>query len=425
MGQFKDWERLQALNGGEKLYYVDPALDVPGEVWFTAAGNKMRVAKAGQLYRGEVSLPSAGPSRRELWHHARRDLFVEFLEFPSETYATLAHNNGSLLHLQLEHTQLEDWKQHYRRLGFRLVGSWHLNSFTRIARSYFNPEKGSAVVFVDGTQFGCRGKSQAAAECSTREEAEQLAEAHCAGLCMSGYRLHRIEHEDSLKENPPTVTPAPRPVLASYRQPNTAYEAVDIAVARLTELHRVFPLSHLVVELLSLPADEARVDSVVRDAGFFCDLHADRIGQWQAPRPAPEAGSSFDYFVAKYGTLTWVFASTPQEGRDTLQCFYCGNVSGGGWSPLEIRADEFEVEAPGLACLKVFHGGWHHGHSFALDTRVADQNHEHPIVPFAESDSRLGEPGEVVAFGHWLLRRVEKFSAVAVPWLATMQESSG
>ena len=220
------------------------------------------------------------------------------------------------------------------------------------------------------------------------------------------------------------------PALATYPEPASAREAVDQAVERLRELHRELPKAHLVVELIDLPGDQPRLAALGHE--HFSEWYPERLGRWLAPREAEDDQSSYDYFVQRYGTLTWVVRP---GAPDDLATFYCGNVAGGGLSPLEIHPHDYDCleeladanEEPGYLELNVFHGGWHDGCSYALDTRFRSPEGEHPIVPFDECEPELpeGPPAEIQPFGYWLLERVEEATALALPWLSKFQAGGG
>lgn len=212
-------------------------------------------------------------------------------------------------------------------------------------------------------------------------------------------------------------TPAPQ--AGPVEAPADEFAAVDAAISILTDLHRRIPTAHFVTELLDMPRDLARVVDVQADeadADFFLDLHDTRIGRWRSTRPdTPREGeSSWDYFERVYASITWVLRTEAGSGLGT---FLCGNVSGGGESCLEIDSlgtylvDEHAdaMDAPDIAELFVFHGGWHDGLSFALDLRVCSPSGEHPVVRFSDNLRQLPPPvapDEVEPFGRWLYGRV-------------------
>jgi hypothetical protein len=142
-------------------------------------------------------------------------------------------------------------------------------------------------------------------------------------------------------------------------------------------------------------------------------MHRARLGRWRTAKPAnPKAReSSWEYFRRVYGSITWIVDSQADED---LAMFYCGNVSGGGWSCMEIADDLYDTSElgkalgePELGKLEVFHGGWHHDKSFAFDSRKVDGSGERAIVAFGEEiTSELGPtPKAVKPFGDWLYAR--------------------
>ncbi|QRO02833.1 hypothetical protein JRI60_37100 [Archangium violaceum] len=151
-------------------------------------------------------------------------------------------------------------------------------------------------------------------------------------------------------------------------------------------------------------------------------MHKERIGRWQTAKPGKpkKRESSWDYFLRVYGSITWIVGS---GADDDLPMFLCGNVTGGGWSCLEVSNDLYEmddlVEATGntdLEELLVFHGGWHTRKSFAFDCRVASPSGELAIIPFDESIEKLPrpmKPERVQPFGTWLHKRVSELIRTA------------
>ncbi len=422
MGDDELWERLEWLNEGGRISYVEPDFDAPGETWFRASGNDLRVFSIDTLYKETVALPGAPCVSRAVYYHKRCGVFVELAEYPDELVMTFAVNNGDHVQTKLDPGERAERVAHYRELGFRQIGSWHVSPGTVLAREY-RDDQNKVVVKVDGTDVFI-GREEISH--TDRAAAEATAEQRVAELAQQGYRFHLMESWRARHENPPEVDPVKVPALRAYEPVGSPNEAVDQAIAKLTEIDALFRHGHLIVELLDVPADGDRLRSLGHGE-FFTDMHAERIGRWRRPAEVEDAGSSFDYFVRRYGSVTWVMTDAPDE----LDCFYCGNVSGGGWSPLEIRANEYDTEdlaaATGnaeLAKLHVFHGGWHHGHSYAFDTRFASPEGEHPIVYFDESDDEPlpEQPATIEPFGYWLLRRVDELVAIAVPWLATVQD---
>src|SRR5690606_35201991 len=140
----------------------------------------------------------------------------------------------------------------------------------------------------------------------------------------------------------------------------------DAAIALLRDLHARVDRHHFIAEFVDKQKGRARVAAVEPHADFFLSTHEARVGRWltAAPRRPRVRESSWDYFLRVYGSITWIVDGAVDEG---LPMFYCGNVSGGGWSCLEIADDVFDMDGhveavgePALAQLVVFHGGWHH-----------------------------------------------------------------
>ncbi|MBZ4398142.1 hypothetical protein K8640_13180 [Myxococcus sp. XM-1-1-1] len=130
--------------------------------------------------------------------------------------------------------------------------------------------------------------------------------------------------------------------------------------------------------------------------------------------------SSWDYFLRVYGSITWIISANADED---LPCFHAGNVTGGGWSCMEIADDVYDindlVEASGneaLEDLQPFHGGWHVDRSFAFDNRSVNAAGERAIVAFDESITDLPKKtpvGRIQPFGSWLHKRVSLLTSIA------------
>ncbi|MET0405091.1 MAG: hypothetical protein ABW123_21935, partial [Cystobacter sp.] len=263
----------------------------------------------------------------------------------------------------------------------------------------------------------------------SREEAIALAEERIRAQEGAGFQTYLVELMPAEYPNPD-----PRPAGAGPRRkapakkpslpkPGNPHEAVDVAIALLKDLHTRIPQGHFVTECLELEKDRARVESVEQHVAFFLDTHSNRVGRWNAAGPqAPNANeSSWDYFQRVYGTLTWILNSDADAGLDG---FYCGNVTGGGWSCLEIpEPGDFSMEEHAEATeneelnqLLVFHGGWHSGCSWAFDQRVKSPAGEFAIVPFEDTMDKMPrrmKPERVVPFGDWLYKRVVSLTRIA------------
>ena len=419
MGNKELWERLTARNEGAKISYREPCIDEDDETWFWSSSNALRVHSRGTLYKDDVPLPQGGASRRQVFYRKRSHTFVEFSQYADGLFVTFARNNGAMARALLPLEQREDWIAYYRSLGFRRVGRWHVTPETVLIRE-FRDRSDKVVLRVDGNHVVERGEDT---PCSSREAAESHAEDAMASLLQRGFRLHLMETARGRHDNPDELEPIELPKLEDYPAPTSANDAVDLAVAKLTELHQLFDRAHFVVEILDLPEDRARLEALGHD-DFFIRMHKERIGRWRRTPQVDNAANSFEYFVQCYGSMTWIMSDTP----DKLSCFYCGNVSGGGWSPLEVVADDYDTSCldyidPEMTRLHVFHGGWHNGYSYAFDTKYTSPQGEHPIVDFDEGCPELleEEPDNIEPFGYWLLRRADELRAIVVPWLASMQ----
>lgn len=417
------WTQIKAALGDEKPGYT--YLDDPRECWFAVQGRGLCAWQRGQLFRERAASPASVPLARHVFHHLDEECLVELTEHTEGGRIVFAIDNGAMFQAELDPSGFGALAEHYEELGFRRVNPWNLAADTVLWREYRQPggdAKSKVVVSVDGTGWG----AETWQECATRAEAEAAAEAHVLSLLAEGYRLVRMEQWEANEENPSVASAPAVPQLATYPEPESARAAVDQAVARLSELHRVLPKAHLVVELIELPEDRARLAALGHE--HFSEWYPERLGRWLEPREAADAQSSFDYFVQRYGTLTWVVRP---GSPDELGTFYCGNVCGGGTSPLEIHPHDYDCleelaeanDEPGYLQLNVFHGGWHDGLSYALDTRFRSDEGEHPLIPFDECEPELpeGPPAEIQPFGYWLLERVKELSAVALPWLSKFQ----
>ncbi|MBN8467685.1 hypothetical protein JYJ95_14285 [Corallococcus exiguus] len=139
-------------------------------------------------------------------------------------------------------------------------------------------------------------------------------------------------------------------------------------------------------------------------------MHKARIGRWRTAKPGKpkKRESSWDYFLRVYGSITWIVGGGADQD---LPMFLCGNVTGGGWSCLEVADDLYERDD-----LVVFHGGWHTSRSFAFDPRVGSPTGELAIIPFDEGMEKLPRPMKrerVQPFGLWLHKRVVQLVRIA------------
>lgn len=407
-------EQLEKLNKGEALYNTETSLDAKGEVWFWATGYSLRIHSDGKLFKGEASaLPGKVTARHTLYRVADA-LVVDVEVRGANARVRRGILNGRLVHTNHATEEVPALLEKYRALKLRDGSPWNASSSRVMVREY-RKKKLRWTIHVDGNSVFENWHDET--KTASREAAIALAEKRIAAKEKQGFKTALIELTKATYKNPElkkaTAVAAPK-----FAKPKTPFEAVDVSVAMLRELHTRRPLHHFVTECLELPRENARIDAVNGAVKFFTSMHKARLGRWNGVKtPKPKKNeSSWEYFVRVYGSLTWVLASEASEGLD---CFYCGNVSGGGWSPLEISEDQYDlddlVEATGdasLSALQVFHGGWHTGYSFAFDTRTASPAGEHAIVDFDEGSPSLPKKTKVVPFGDWLYARVKSQLAI-------------
>ncbi len=423
-----DWKRLEKLNGGDRISYSDPRLDTKNEVWFYAQSYEPRVWSDGVLYKhdkkaDEVIAPITG---RFTLYKQREALFVDVELRGDQAVVRRGVLNGHFLSTRFAPAEVESLLARYRALGFRDGFPWNATKTLATRRDYVKADVAGWTVVVDGNVFHDEGKESSA---PSREAAIALAEKRIRAKEKAGFRLYRIE---LIKSDHPNPEPRPAkgaparklpPKRAPVARPKNAYEAVDAAIAMLKDLHERIPTGHFVTECLDLKKDRARVASVESSAAFFLRMHKARVGRWAKakPRKPKKHESSWDYFANTYGSITWILEGAADEG---LAMFYCGNVTGGGWSCLEIDSDsdyslDDQVEVTGneeLENLFVFHGGWHHDRSWAFDQRVASPTGEYAIIPFDDTLEKLpreAKPERIVPFGLWLYKRVAALTKVA------------
>ena len=282
---------------------------------------------------------------------------------------------------------------------------------------------GNAIVRVDGNfvSVWCSRDNHEEIECGSRNEAEALVEQKIAELHAAGFYCAQIETLGTDQTNPPPVTPLVRPTMRAWSDvlPATACDAVDQAVARVTEFHELFPHANAVLELI-----EAGDTERIREFGL------ESLAKWNSARwrskalvDAATCRNSFDYFAKRYGSLTWTLQSCWLEPKH-VRTFNSNNVHGGGNCVLAIEASDTygaltelakEVGKPGVEKLVVFDGGWR----FAFDT-AHEENGEHPIVRFSSYSPSLFSGGPVVPFGYWLLEQVKSIASkeTLLDWLA-------
>lgn len=424
-----DWKRIETLNGGDRLYRVEPPLDSEHEVWFYDEDALLRVWSDGVLITKDSRAdPGTAPvSARFTLYQVRQQLFVDVEVRGDKAVVRRGVLNGRSVESLASASEVESLLARYRALRFSEGTPWNATKKQVTVREYRDTASQAWTVRVDGTAV--IESSREPVSLPSREAAIALAEERIQAQEREGFRTCLVELMPAHFPNPDPkpVEGAPRRKApakkAPQAKPQTAHEAVDAAVALLKDLHTRLPEGHFVTECLELETDRARVASVEQHPDFFLDTHAARVGRWRAAAPrTPEANeSSWDYFVRVYGTLTWILDGEANAGLDM---FYCGNVTGGGWSCLEIpEPGDYDItdqaEATGNEALKqlhVFHGGWHTGCSWAFDQRVKSPTGEFAIIAFddtLEALPRRAKPERIIPFGDWLYKRVVLLTRIA------------
>jgi len=423
-----EWDAINAIVAEKQYRFMySNYLDTPEEKWLTLKSTNddspwagLAIWRDGELtVGGEAPVPPKGVvcQRRVVLYDYANSLFVEMCDYgEGRGIQLIAVDNGYRQRVPLNTDDIDKLIQHYEKIGFVRVGAWHLLE-NKVIRRNNSLNRKSAVCILNNRTVEVGEFTET---CETREEAEQLMEQKLAELVAEGGTLGGIESWRG-SGNPPPVTPLVLPELKQWPKPTSARDAVDQAVARVKELHDLFPRGNCVMEQLKLPDDKARADG-------FCSLNDPRVGEWHRDdRETPASDdSSWHYFRKKYGSLTWVNANTWMEpdvdtGKHMDNDASCllSIEKEQSYNGLEEMADA--EEEPKILKLHVFDGCWR----YAFDTTsVIDKHGEHPIVDFDESEPQFfeGEPGdEFQAFGYWLLERVDEIIPKLVPWLALLK----
>ncbi|WP_342378116.1 hypothetical protein NVS55_02100 [Myxococcus stipitatus] len=424
------WKRLQKLNGGDAILYLDPRLDTKDEVWFSSADGEPRVWSNGTLFKHDrKALKSSSPvSARSSLFLLKSDLFVDVEVRGSEAVVRRGLLNGSHNVTRIDADEVEALLARYRELGFRDGTPWNATRDLVTLREYRKGASSSSrwTLKVDDTTTV--EDSRKVTSHPDRDTAIAHANKRILAREKAGYILSNLELADADHANP---TPKPakgapkRTALAKaprFDKPRDAFEAVDTSVAMLKSLHERIPMLHLLVELMDTKQDAQRLDDVVPHVAFFTRLHKRRLGRWRKAKPGtPKKGeSSWQYFLRVYGSITWILGENVDKG---LPGFPCGNVSGGGWSCLEVGDDIYDIRGlvqatrnPALRHLEVFHGGWHTGRAFAFDSRSVSATGERAIHPFDEGTPTLPKemrPERIQPFGLWLHQHVTRLLRIA------------
>lgn len=369
--------------------------------------------------QGPVDQPIESPVERHVFFHYSRMVYVEFMTAGDVGVLTCAEENGRVGQTKFDTGELDTLRDQCKALGFLQIGPWHHDETTGIVRTYVNTAE-RAEFRVIGTTLHIESER---AEFDARADAEAAAEKWIGELRQAGYYLRRMRTSGG-SGNPPRVEPPTIPELKPIAAPTTPHEAVDRAVERLTELHRLFPTTNMVMELTTAE-DHARLE-------HFPELDENswqwqRLGRWlDAAELEENPASSFDYLIERYGTLSWFLAGDWALPREVAT--HRSNGHAGPTTPLEILPAEtyplledlanYENE-PDYLKLKLFMSdeecnGW------AFDTRF-ESNGEFLIVWFEGHDGPAldgSESDEIQPFGYWLWERVEELTEQLLPWLA-------
>ncbi|MHA7630772.1 hypothetical protein [Corallococcus sp. M7] len=423
-----DWKRLQKLNDGEPIWYSDPQLDTKDEVWLYNKGGALRVWSEGTLDKEDPNVfKGLGPvERRHTLYRLSTLLHVDVEVRGAQSLVRRGTLNGAHLVSRIETSRVEALLARYRKLGFKDGAPWNATKKLVTRRQYHRAPDKYWEVLVDGEHVFEDYSGQTTL--ASREAALARAEQRVRAKEKAGFVLQNIELTDARFSNPePKPAPsaprrAPLPKGPSFPKPQDAFEAVDVAIAMLKDLHARFLTGHFVAEQLDAAKEKKRIATAEEDVSFFKRMHKARIGRWRTAKPGrpKKRESSWDYFLRVYGSITWIVGSGADQG---LPMFLCGNVTGGGWSCLEVAEDLYAmddlVEATGntdLEDLMVFHGGWHTSRSFAFDPRVGSATGELAIIPFDEGMEKLPRPMKrerVQPFGLWLHKRVTQLVRTA------------
>jgi hypothetical protein len=419
-----NWDRLIQLNGGKKILYVEPRLDTKNEVWFYDTNSALVISSNATLITSTPGKGLGPVTNRATLYMVARALVVDVEVRNQQAVVRRGVLNGSYVENVVTSNEVPALLDNYRKLGFRDGTPWHATPKRVLVRDL---RKGTAkwTVHVDGSSVFENWRTE------HKQKSRDAAIAFATSLIVKkeklGFVTRLIELTDAKYANPAASAQKPQalPPPTSFPKPTTAFQAVDIAVAKLRDLHQRFNKYHFVAECLDLPKEKPRLEELTQSAVFFTKLHRGRVDRWQTAKTSqPKKGeSSWDYFVRVYGSITWILDTEVDRGT---HCFYCGNVAGGGWSPLEISADQYDIKGlikafgteapPGLEQLTVFHGGWHHDRGFAFDRRSTSATGEFAIIAFDEGNPHLPKvtpAAKIVPFGTWLLKRVAQLTKTA------------
>ncbi len=428
-----NWNRIIKLNGGEPIYYVAPKLDVKNEVWFYLPASELAISRNGILTKTKTTNELDAVTERTTLYMVAKALFVDVEVRNAHAVVRRGVLNGAYVECTLAANEVPALLDAYRAIDFRDGSPWHATPKRVLVREFRQADK-KWTIHIDGSSVFENWRTEHKQE--SRDAAIAFAKALIARKEELGFRTRLIELTESKYANPvPKAAKVPKgaralakaakpPSQPTFAKPSTPYEAVDTAVAMLRDLHQRYNKFHFIAECLDVSSEQARLGDLTQSAKFFSTLHRRRIGRWRTTKAhTPKKNeSSWDYFVRVYGSITWIVDGEVDHG---IQCFHCGNVSGGGWSPLEIAADLYDIKglvhalgknAPvGLDQLLVFHGGWHHDLSFAFDRRSSTKSGELAIILFDDNIyqvPKITPTAKILPFGTWLLKTVKRLSKI-------------
>ncbi|WP_208723210.1 hypothetical protein, partial [Corallococcus llansteffanensis] len=197
-----NWKRLEKLNEGKKIYYVDPRLDTKHEVWFFAADNKFRVWSDGVLHKGEAKPPLVtGPvTERFTLYKLRGGLFVDVEVRKDAAVVRRGVLNGADLSASIAPSEIESLLARYRALGFRDGTPWNPTKTQVTLREYRKGPTTGWTVMVDGDTVIENWRKQFPT--ASREAAIALAEKRIRAKEKAGFALYLIELTSATKPNP-------------------------------------------------------------------------------------------------------------------------------------------------------------------------------------------------------------------------------
>ena len=130
-----NWDRLIQLNGGAKIYYVEPRLDVKNEVWFYNANAALVISSSGALVPSKPAKGLGAVTDRATLYQVARALVVD-VEVRSE-HAVVRRGvlNGSYVENVIAAGDVPALLATYRKLGFRDGSPWHATPKRVLVRS--------------------------------------------------------------------------------------------------------------------------------------------------------------------------------------------------------------------------------------------------------------------------------------------------